>query len=292
MRRFRQLLDGYGARVVIGEISDNDPTPRTLEYIKAGLLHTAYSFGFLMDEYGAGHFADMIREFQGAPAASWPSWAFSNHDVARVASRWSSGGDPAFAKLMLALLMCLRGTVFLYQGEELGLTEADVAFEHIKDPYGLAFWPEFKGRDGCRKPMPWEAQRQHLGFSTGPADPWLPIPPEHAAQAVDVQQNDAQSVLTFARDMIRLRRSSAPLRFGSYRLVDATGDRFAFVRERGGDAVLRAFNLGPDKLVIPVELATSSVLASWKAELQGLELTLGTHGFAVVRLRLDPETLA
>src|SRR4051794_24361211 len=86
--------------------------------------------------------------------------------------------DPAFARLLMALLLSLRGSVCLYQGEELGLTEADLREADLRDPFGIAYWPEFRGRDGSRTPMPWCAEAPHAGFTTGDR-PWLPVPPAH-----------------------------------------------------------------------------------------------------------------
>ena len=101
-------------------------------------------------------------------------------------TRWGGANPPEdLAKLLIALLLSLRGSVCIYQGEELGLTEADIPFEKLQDPYGIAFWPEFKGRDGCRTPMPWTAQEKFGGFSN--VEPWLRFPEVHRVHAVDVQ---------------------------------------------------------------------------------------------------------
>ncbi len=96
-----------------------------------------------------------MEEVDEVAADGWACWAFSNHDVIRHASRWDL--TPAAQRMFATLIMCLRGSVCIYQGEELGLPEADVAFEDLQDPYGIEFWPEFKGRDGCRTPMVWDS---------------------------------------------------------------------------------------------------------------------------------------
>src|SRR5574337_730477 len=96
----------------------------------------------------------------------WPCWAISNHDVERVLSRWGNGdASTQLANLFTAIVCSLRGSVCIYQGEELGLTEAEVPYEALRDPYGIAFWPQYKGRDGCRTPMPWNTGAQ-AGFTT------------------------------------------------------------------------------------------------------------------------------
>ena len=120
----------------------------------------------------------------------WPSVAFCNHDVMRTLTRFGGKNAPqALAKLMLSVLASLKGTVLLYQGEELGLPEADLRRDQLKDPVGDLYYPLHKGRDGCRTPMPWDADKHHLGFSTG--TPWLPMASEHRALAVSRQEEES-----------------------------------------------------------------------------------------------------
>ena len=149
-------------------------------------------------------------------AASWPCWAFSNHDAMRHASRWSkTGGDPAVtARFAAGLLLALRGSLCLYQGEELGLTEADIRFEDLQDPAGKTFWPDYKGRDGCRTPFPW-TDAPDAGFGGG--KPWLPVEPAHLPLAVSRQEADEDSMLNFYRKAIRVRQSSEALKHGRHR---------------------------------------------------------------------------
>ena len=125
----------------------------------------------------------------------------------RHASRWNLGEEAR--RVYAALLLSLRGSVCLYQGEELGLTEAYVAFEDLQDPYGIRFWPKFKGRDGCRTPMPWVSDNQNGGFSDG--RPWLPVAMEHLNRAVVQQANDPDVTLAFYKAMIAFRAATRPL---------------------------------------------------------------------------------
>src|SRR5262249_50609671 len=158
----------------------------------------------------------------------------------RVASRWGDG-SPDSAKVFLALLATMRGLVTLYQGEELGLPEADVAFSQIQDPFGRAFWPGYKGRDGCRTPMPWERAVPHAGFSTA-ARRVLQVPEAHVGLAVDQQDRDPGSVLTTWRALSRMRRDNAALRLGSLHLLDTAPPLLAFERRHGRERVLCLFN--------------------------------------------------
>ena len=171
----------------------------------------------------------------------WPCWAISNHDVKRVLSRWGNGHASApLARLLTAMVCSLRGSVCVYQGEELGLTEADVPFEALQDPYGIAFWPQFKGRDGCRTPMPWNDEL-HAGFSRG--TPWLPLPPEHRIRAVNQQECDPHSVLNGFRTFMHWRKRQPALCWGDIAFVQTPEPILAFTRSFNGETVLVALNL-------------------------------------------------
>ena len=174
----------------------------------------------------------------------WPCWAFSNHDIVRHVTRWKGAitlGHDRLAALAAAILLSLRGSVCLYQGEELGLTEADLAFEDLRDPYGIRFWPEFKGRDGCRTPMVWESNAPNAGFSDH--KPWLPIAPEHVALAVNREAGDGASTLAVYKRLLAFRRAHPALKKGTIGFVDAPADVLAFIREGEGEKVLCVFNI-------------------------------------------------
>ena len=142
----------------------------------------------------------------------------------------------------MLLLMCLRGSVFVYQGEELGLPQAEIPFEQLQDPEGIANWPLSLGRDGARTPMPWEAELTHAGFSSN--DPWLPVPEEHRALAADRQMAQENSVLNSSKRLIALRNTFPALRTGSIRFLAAPHHLLAFIREAGDTRLLCVFNLG------------------------------------------------
>ncbi len=144
----------------------------------------------------------------------WPCWALGNHDVTRLATRWQARGQLDKLRLYMVFLLSQRGSVCLYQGEELGLPEAQLTFEQLVDPAGITFWPAYKGRDGCRTPHPWQADSRHAGFSR--ATPWLPVPEAHAALAVDQQEQDADSLLNAYREFLAFRRTQLALVKGKY----------------------------------------------------------------------------
>ncbi len=239
LRRLRALTDRYAERMMVGEIACDTGVVRIAEYCaSADLLHTGYSFDLLGAVRTAAHIRGAVESFFAQPGQGWPAWALSNHDVRRSASRWGDE-SAASAKCLLALLLCLPGTPFLYQGEELGLPEADVAREDLRDPYGIAFWPEFRGRDGCRTPMPWTPED---GFAN--VRPWLPIPSAHLARAASTQSVDAGSVLSFARAFLAFRRAHPALRTGRATFLDAPEPVLAFTRDVEGEHLVCAFNLG------------------------------------------------
>ncbi len=239
--RLRRLLDNYGA-MSVGEVVDDPPLPRQKEYV-AGTdrLHTAYGFYLLLATAATPElFATALTSWTAADG--WPSWSLDNHDVPRFATRLARSGDPAQARTILAALMCLRGTIFLYQGDELGLPQARVPFDRLRDPFAVAAFDGGSGRDGARTPMPWTATGPAAGFSAS-SDTWLPIDPAHRALAVDVQEADGASMLHFTRRLIALRRAHAALRLGDAIVLPAPPGVLAFERRLPGQALLCVFEL-------------------------------------------------
>ncbi|WP_440966603.1 alpha-amylase family glycosyl hydrolase [Massilia sp. GER05] len=243
LQRLRKLLDEYGA-VAIGEVGADDSLAVMADYTSGGdKLHMAYSFNLLTPQFSSRHIRRQVEEFNARVKDGWASWSVGNHDSIRVATRWSAGEwTPALSKLVLALQLSLKGTPCLYQGDELALPEADVPYELLQDPYGITFWPEFKGRDGCRTPMPWTSATPNAGFTTG--KPWLPVPPEHVALAEEGQDKDPQSTLNFARNIIQWRRGLPQLTRGDIAFFDVPEQALALRRdEEGLPSVLAVFNV-------------------------------------------------
>jgi alpha-glucosidase len=255
LKDLRATLDRHGDTMSVAEVFSEAYVERPMTYTTGPeRLHTAYSFWFLEDRPLT---AELVRDALSpwSEAQAWPSWSFSNHDVVRAPTRWGGpkiglgDADPRFVRLLLTLLLSLRGTIFLYQGEELGLPQADVPFEKLKDPEGLRFWPYSLGRDGCRTPMPWTTTGEHAGFSS--AEPWLPIDLRHHALAVDAQEVDPGSVLAHTRRLIALRRASPALRTGALEFLIVDGPALVFSRTAGAERIVCAFNLGGAPLSLP-----------------------------------------
>jgi alpha-glucosidase len=241
--KVRERVDGLGSNMTVGELAPGSYALMA-EYTKGQhRLHTAYSFDFLSGWPGVEKMADVLTQWREGADDGWPSWAFSNHDVARVATRWSEAiGCPAprAAPLFMALLLSLRGTIFLYQGEELGLPEAEVPFDKLRDPWGIAGWPAMKGRDGCRTPMPWKDEL--LAGFTRSKEPWLPVDARQRLIAVDKQEKLAESMLHTTRRLIELRKASPAIVSGSFRVVEATNGQLVFEREQDGERIQCVFN--------------------------------------------------
>jgi len=266
--KVRALMDQYGAASV-GEVGDAEALPLMLEYT-AGTkrLNMTYSFSFLGPDHQASHVRRHALEFeetnQRAAANSWPCWTIGNHDATRVLTRWKGLKAPdAFVRMQLAMLCSLRGSVCWYQGDELALEDAEIPFEDLQDPRGLAFWPEDKGRDGCRTPMPWDGTLSAAGFSNGLAvKPWLPIPPQHLRNAVSSAESNPSAPLAFVRSFLAWRKQDMTLVRGAIRFLQGTQDVLALVRSPAlqdqGRVWLCVFNFADRQIQVTLDDAPAS----------------------------------
>jgi alpha-glucosidase len=239
IRRWRQLAESYDVpRVLIGE------TPVKLDmlvdYYGDGCdeLHLAFNFPFITSPLDAPAMRGIVQNTEALfPPGAWPAWTGSNHDMSRFASRWA-GGDPRKARTALVMLLCLRGTPVLYQGDEIGLGDIAVAQEDLRDPLGVRYWPAYHGRDAMRTPMPWR-DVPGGGFTTPGARPWLPLGPTGVCN-VHQQQDDPSSMLRLTRDLISLRRRIPELTAGRYEMMAAPEGVWAW---RRGDRVAVVLNM-------------------------------------------------
>ncbi len=281
LKRLRALTDAYDNRMMVGEVGDGGETAiRIMAEYTAGTdrLHMCYSFEMLSPDFTARHFRHTIEGVrQGAPDGH-SCWSFSNHDVVRHVTRWRDHAqDPdQLARLAAAMLMSFPGTICLYQGEELGQTESELTYEELTDPPALRFWPEVKGRDGCRTPMVWDSSQPHAGFTTG--TPWLPVKPEQAARAVASQKDRPDSVMSAYRAIIAHRKSLPALRWGEIEFLDLPEPILAFRRNHKDQTVTCVFNLSrvPQRL----EVGQTRNLGPSQAGLTDDRLDLPANGFA------------
>jgi alpha-glucosidase len=265
LARIRALLNEYGATASLAEVGDDSEVTLKIMADYAGSadkVHMCYGFDFLSAECTPAHFKKVIERFEREAGDAWPCWAFSNHDCIRHISRWTKpGGDPArTAKFAIGLMLALRGSLCLYQGEELGLTEADIKFKDLQDPTGIQFWPEYKGRDGCRTPIPWDAREPNAGFGAG--KPWLRVEPAHLPISAAAQEADSNSVLGFYREAIAKRQASAALRTGSIEIMEANDSLLVIRRKSGDETVTCAFNFGEIPADVPLASSGETMLVT------------------------------
>ncbi|MGO8918268.1 MAG: alpha-glucosidase family protein [Stellaceae bacterium] len=269
--RLRALADAHPGTILLGEVSSQDGAYRRIErYTAAGGLHLAYT----LRPMRGGEAGDAVRralaEIAAAGAGAGVCWAFSNHDVERAASRWAAPGaapEPAFLRMLMALLLSLKGVLCVYQGEELGLGEAELGLEQLRDPFGIAFYPEFRGRDGSRTPIPWARAARHAGFTTG--EPWLPVPEAHHRASIDAQEADPGAPLQAWRALIAWRKAHPALCRGDLTLLDLPAPLLGFTRASATERLLLVFN--PSGRAVRLDLAGFPDLAP-----------LGDHGFDVL----------
>lgn len=262
LEQVRRLLDEYQA-ISIGEIGADDALEVMAQYTEGGKrLHMAYSFNLLTAEFSAAHIRSQVEAFEARVTDGGASWSVGNHDVIRVMSRWGGkSADPTFAKMIMGLQLMLKGTPCIYQGDELGLSEAELAYEDLQDPVGITFWPESKGRDGCRTPIPWVSEQDYAGFSE--VQPWLPVPHEHLALAVNQQETNPDSVLNFVRKLMRWRKSIPQLLRGEIRFYDLPEPLLALSRDlEGAPSVYAVFNLSAQAQQIEWALIQDAIVLS------------------------------
>jgi len=260
----RSLLNQYPGTVALGEISSEDSLKTMAEYTQGDhRLHMGYSFDLLTEDFSATYIKQVVQTLEERVSDGWPCWAISNHDVQRVISRWGKSQNAEqntdLAKMLFAMISSLRGSVCSYQGEELGLTEADIAFEDIQDPYGITFWPQFKGRDGCRTPHPWQHDKVNAGFSQ--AKPWLPIVKEHQEKSVSLQENSADSVLNSYRHFTQWRKKHSALLYGDIAFVDTPEPILSFIRQDNLEKLFVCFNFSNQAQILSLDLFSDEILA-------------------------------
>ncbi len=260
-----ELMSNYPGSIALGEVGAVEEKARNLmqQYQQPGRLQLCYTFDLLAPKFTADHFRRILSKDASDASDVWRCLAFSNHDVKRTATRLNQTGatSEVIASSAMALLLSLRCTPCIYQGEELGLTEADIPYEQLVDPYGIAFWPQFKGRDGCRTPMPWHSEKDQAGFTNSVQTPWLPIPKSHKASAVNVQNDDPNSLLHETRALIALHRTEPAFHSPRIHVVDSPKDMLVFERGTGDNAILCIFNLSAQTLAyeLPAKWRRASI---------------------------------
>jgi len=241
LQELRGVLDSYPDRYAIGEtfISSRE---KIVKYSGEGKLHAAFNFEFTHSKFDPAQYVKYILDWETlyAEHGIWPNYVLGNHDVKRTATRHVRGEDDTRLKVLMSMLLTLRGTPYLYYGEEIGMRDISLKRSEILDPPGKKFCPLYKGRDGCRSPMQWD-DSTNAGFSS--TKPWLPVHPNHQARNVEAQQADPESMLNFTRSLIQLRREHTALVRGNFTLLtEKPKDALAYTRETPEQSILVALN--------------------------------------------------
>ena len=289
-KEMRAVADDYDDRVLIGEIYL--PIDRLVAYYgreKDG-VHLPFNFLLLTVPWDARTIDRAINEYEGSlPEGGWPNWVLGNHDQRRVASRIG----PAQARVAAVLLLTLRGTPTIYYGDELALTNVPVPPEALQDPQGLRLGPQFS-RDPQRTPMPWIPAEVHepcAGFTSG--EPWLPLNRDAEQRNVETQRGEPDSMLTFYRRLLALRRARPALSVGTFRPMNAEGDVIAYVREWSGDCMTVALNLGGTEQTVDLDEYAGEVVLGTHADREGERvsgrLTLRADEAVVVSVGRSPD---
>ena len=252
-RRWNRVLAEYdGDRMAVAEAWSGSAESMA-RYIRGDELQQTFNFEWLLSEWSAADFRQVVVDTFAAVGLvdGTPTWVLSNHDVTRETTRY--GGGPigiARARAAMLTMMAMPGSAYVYQGEELGLEQVDVAPEHRQDPSW--FRTGEVGRDGCRVPIPWSGSTPPYGFGPGTGQPWLPMPAGWAPLTVEQQRADETSTLSFFRRMLHLRRKLAADLGEVVELVDSAEDTFTFRR----DALVCVVNCGAAAAPLPPEAGT------------------------------------
>ena len=283
IERIRALMDEFDERTLIGEVGEGRRCIDVMaDYTKGDKrLHMAYSFGMLSPDFSVAHFRNQVEDFFAKAPDAWPSWSFSNHDVQRHVSRWLDASESVdtVAKQAIAMLVSFPGSFGIYQGEELGMQETVMEYHELTDPPGIRFWPEQKGRDGCRTPMVWD-DSEYAGFSQ--AKPWLPVKAPQLAVNVASQEEDSASVLNYYRQALAMRKQLPSLHQRDFKFLDTQEPVLALIRGQGKEALLCAFNLSNQSERISVAGLGELLPLSRCADVDGEVLTLGPNGVAFI----------
>jgi alpha-glucosidase len=262
LERLSKTINSYEQRFTVAEVGGELALAEMKEFTKGDKrLNTAYGFKFLYaPQLSKELVIAALSEWNNVGFDEWPSYAFSNHDAPRAITRWANGRDLGdMARFCTSLLTSLRGNIFIYQGEELGLEQADVPFERLVDPEAIKNWPKTLGRDGARTPMIWE-DNANGGF--GGQNPWLPIDNRHFAKAVANQEEDANSILNFTRNVLQIRQVNPCLLWGSLEIVATDAEILHLIRQYDGEIVHCIFNFGQNTISLPQEVKIENIIHS------------------------------
>ncbi len=248
IKEIREILDKHKEGYVVGETFLAN-TEQTATYCGDDKLHAAFNFEFARNRWHPKRFlTSAVKWYEALSDDAWPNNFLSNHDMKRTATRYCLGEDDRRAKVAGAMLLTLKGTPFIYYGEEIGLRDIPILKkEDVKDPIGIRFWPLHKGRDGCRAPMQWSGEI-NAGFSQ--TDPWLPVHVNYLTRNVAKQMSDPDSLLNFMKKLIAIRKATPALQRGDFLpLVEDPRFILAYQRQYHDERVIIILNFSSRKLL-------------------------------------------
>ena len=252
IKYLRKIFDEKKQITSIGEIGSGEGLDSTLrlgaDYVKRkDGLHLAYTFALLSEKMNADYFDHVTEITEEAIEDGWPCWSLSNHDCTRMMTRYKCFAErEGYQQMMLLLMLSLRGTPIIYYGEEVDMQEYEISKSELKDPQGIRFWPNIKGRDGCRLPFPWDSKAPNQGFNKG-TDTWLPAKNNLTLDHAILSENSTFNVL---REMLKIRKASPALRNGNYRRVLNNRECFVFERKTEEQTLLIAANFSTEEKII------------------------------------------
>ncbi len=270
LRAIRSLLDEYGVktgseRLSVGEVYLLDEYAMTTYHGNGDELHLCFNFRFLWAPFDAAELRSRIARTIAVlgDRGAWPTWVLSNHDVPRHRQRY--GGSELTARMAAIMLLTLPGTPFMYQGEELGLVDAEIAPDASVEP---------GRRDGCRAPIPWEADANHGWTEQALAALALPFPLEGDTRNVAVQRANDSSILTLYRRLLHLRRSTPALLVAgidndSFQLLEGSADLLAWARSDGTETWFTYINPGDHPITHDSAMNGATVVISTEPTLEG-----------------------
>lgn len=274
----RALADDYGERLLVGEIVL--PVEDLMQYYGRDLpgVHLPFNFQLVEAPWDAAVIRRLIADYEVAlPPGGWPNWVIASHDYPRIAAKLGE----AQARVAAMLLLTLRGTPTLYQGDELGIGRVEIPPDRVRDPKELREPGNGLGRDPSRTPMAWDAS-PNAGFSS--AAPWLPLHDDWRMRNVAAQEHDPGSMLSLYRELLRLRRAEPALLIGSIHLSEGSEHVLAYERRLGSSRLLVLLNLSGTERQLPDDMPTgdlllstlgSAPLAGWLRPDEGVILRLG-----------------
>jgi alpha-glucosidase len=280
LAEIRGLLDSYPGRYAVGETFGQDPK-LAAQYSAPGYLHAAFNFQFTHNSWDARRFLETINRWDALnTGGGWPTYVLGNHDFPRPGTKYGRGEHDERLKVAAAMLLTLRGTPYIYYGDEIGMRDIAIKRkEDVLDPIGRQFWPFNKGRDGCRSPMQWD-DSLNGGFSSGL--PWLPLHENYIKRNVESQLQDPDSLLNFYRNLLHIRKNHIALRRGSFNLLTSPAkDVIAYQRIAEEETLLVALNFADRSRVLDF---SDPVFDHWELLLSNTRQAFSASGSAKLRL--------